>query len=151
MNDSEQEETHQKVTGVQEELRYRPHMATGVQEETPYCSPGNFVKKTKEGVLYKSAQFRSENTPATAMPTFDGKSEKFELFEDLFRTSLKINNHLTGENKRNYFPSLMHGDALQTSKNITSPNREKLGEFLTVFLRKYVKPQSMAAEKHKFQ
>ena len=45
----------------------------------------------------------------------------------------------------------MHGDALQTSKNITSPNREKLEEFLTVYRRKYVKPQSMAAEKHKFQ
>ena len=26
----------------------------------------------------------------TTMPTFDGKSDKFELFEDLFRTSLKI-------------------------------------------------------------
>ena len=28
------------------------------------------------------------------MPTFDGKSEKFELFEDLFQTSLKIHNQL---------------------------------------------------------
>ena len=26
----------------------------------------------------------------TTMPIFDGKSEKFELFEDLFQTSLKI-------------------------------------------------------------
>ena len=31
----------------------------------------------------------------TAMPTFDGKSEKFELFEDLYETSLKIHNQLT--------------------------------------------------------
>ena len=31
----------------------------------------------------------------TTMPTFDGKSEKFELFEDLFQTSLKIHNQLT--------------------------------------------------------
>ena len=151
VNDSGQEETHQKVTRVQEEIRYRPHMATGVQEETPYCSPGNFFRKTKEGALYKSAEFRSENTPSTTMPTFDGKSEEFELLEDLFRTSLKINNHLTEENKRNYFHSLKHSDALQTSKNITSLKREKLGEFLTVFRRKYVKPQSIAAEKHKFQ
>ena len=45
----------------------------------------------------------------------------------------------------------MRGDALQTFKNITSPNRENLGEFLTVFRRKYVKPQSMATAKHKFQ
>ena len=85
------------------------------------------------------------------MPTFDGKSEKFELFEDLFQTSLKIHNQLTEEDKINYFHSLMRGDALQTFKNITSPNRENLLEILTVFRRKYVKPQSMATAKHKFQ
>ena len=80
----------------------------------------------------------------TTMPTFDGKSEKFELFEDLFQTSLKIHNQLTEEDKINYFQSLMRGDALQTFKNITSPNRENLAEILTVFRRKNVKPQSMA-------
>ena len=45
----------------------------------------------------------------------------------------------------------MRGDALQTFENISSPNRENLAEILTVFRRKYVKPQSMAAAKHKFQ
>ena len=45
----------------------------------------------------------------------------------------------------------MRGDAPQTFKNITSPNRENLGVILTVFRRKYVKPQSMATAKHKFQ
>ena len=45
----------------------------------------------------------------------------------------------------------MHGDALQIFKYITSPNRENLGEMLTVFRKKYVKPQSMATAKHKFQ
>ena len=30
----------------------------------------------------------------TTMPTFDGKSDKFELFENLFQTSLKIHNQL---------------------------------------------------------
>ena len=87
----------------------------------------------------------------TTMPTFDGKSEKFELFEDLFQTSLKIHNQMTEEDKINYFHYLMRGDALQTFKNITSPNRENLAEILTVFRRKYVKPQSMATAKHKFQ
>ena len=87
----------------------------------------------------------------TTMPTFDGKSEKFELFEDLFQTSLKIHNQLTEEDKINYFHSLMRGDALQTFRNITSPNRENLGKILTVFRRKYVKLQSMATAKHKFQ
>ena len=86
----------------------------------------------------------------TTMPTFDGKSEKFELFEDLFQASLKIHNQLTEDDKIKYFHSLMRGDALQTFKNITSPNRENLAEILTVFRRKYVKPQSMATAKHKF-
>ena len=45
----------------------------------------------------------------------------------------------------------MRGDALQTFKNINGPTRENLGEILTVFRRKYVKPQSMATAKHKFQ
>ena len=85
------------------------------------------------------------------MPTFDGKSEKFEQFEDLFQTSSKIHNQLTEEDKINYFHSLMRGDALQTFKNISSPNRENLTEILTVFRRKYVKPNSMATAKHKFQ
>ena len=87
----------------------------------------------------------------TTMLTFDGKPEKFELFEDLFQTSLKNHNQLTEGDKINYFHSLMRGDALQTFKNITSPNRENLGEIMTVFRRKYVKPQSMATAKHKFQ
>ena len=86
----------------------------------------------------------------TTMPTFDGKSEKIELFEDIFQTSLKIHNQLTEEEKITYFHSLMRGDALQTFKNITSPNRENLGEILTVFRRRYRKPQSIVTAKHKF-
>ena len=85
------------------------------------------------------------------MPSFDGKSEKLELFEDLFQTSLKIHIQLTEEDEINYFHSLTRGDALQTFKNITSPKRENLGEMLSVFRRKYAKPQSMATAKHKFQ
>ena len=41
---------------------------------------------------------RISNLPkslTTTMPTFDGKSEKLELFEDLFQTSLKNNIQLT--------------------------------------------------------
>ena len=85
------------------------------------------------------------------MPTFDGKSEKFELFEDLFQTSLKIHNQRTEEDKINYFHSVMSGDALQTFNNIGSRNRENLAGILTVFCRKYGKPQSMGTAKHKLQ
>ena len=85
------------------------------------------------------------------MLTFDGKSEKTVLFEDLFQTSIKIHNQLTEDDRINYFHSLMRGDALQTFENINGPTRENLGKILTVFRRKYVKPQSMATAKHKFQ
>ena len=69
----------------------------------------------------------------TTMPTFDGKSEKFELFEDLFQTSLKIHNQLTEEDRINYLHSLMRGDAIQSFKNINGLTRENLGEILVVF------------------
>ena len=41
-----------------------------------------------------------------SLPTFDGKSEKFELFEDLFRNNIKMYPHLTEIQKINYFHSL---------------------------------------------
>ena len=43
----------------------------------------------------------------------------------------------------------MRGDALQTFKNISSPNRENVADVLTVFRWKNVKPQSIT--KHNFQ
>ena len=85
------------------------------------------------------------------MPTIDGKSEKVELFEDFFQTSLKIQNQLTAEDKINYFHFLMRCDGFRRFKNIISSNRESLEEILTVFRTKYVKPQSMATAEHKIQ
>ena len=85
----------------------------------------------------------------STMPTFDAKSEKFELFEDLFQTSLKIHNQLFEEDRITYFHSLIWGDALQTLKNVNGPTRENLAEILAVFRKKYVKPQT--TKKHKFQ
>ena len=57
--------------------------------------------------------------------------------------------HWRRQNK--LFHSLMRDDALQTFKNITILNRENLRKILSVFLRKYAKPQSMATTKRKFQ
>ena len=51
----------------------------------------------------------------------------------------------------NYFHSLMFCDALKTFKNNTSLNKQILGEILTVFRRRYVKPKSMATTKDKYQ
>ena len=87
----------------------------------------------------------------TTMHTFDGKTEKIELFEDLFQTSFKIHNQLNEVDRINYVHCLMTGDALQTFKNIHGPTRENLEEKLAVFLTRSVKPQSMVTAKHKFQ
>ena len=78
-------------------------------------------------------------------------TEEIELFEDLFRTSPKIQNQLTEDARINYFHSLMRGDALQTFKNISGPTQDNLGEILAVFRWNYIKPQSMSTAKYKFQ
>ena len=166
---------HDMVTGVQEEI---PHCSSGTssgkQKKARSTSQAQFRSENTpatteaDQILLALQQLATNINSAnvttisnrisklpksltTTMPTFDGKSEKFELFQDLFQTSLKIHNQLTEEDKLNYFHSLMRGDSLQTFKNIDSPNRENLTEILTVFRRKYVKPQSMATAKHKFQ
>ena len=163
------------VTAVQEEIPYcSSGISSGKQKKARSTSQPQFRSENTpatieaDQILLALQQLATNSNSAnvnnnsnrisklpksltTTMPTFDGKSEKFELFENLFQTSLKIHNQLTEEDKINYFHSLMRGDALQTFKNISSPNRENLTEILTVFRRKYVKPQSMATAKHKFQ
>ena len=152
------------MTAAQEEIPYcSPTTSSGKQKKARSTSQPQFRSENTpatieaEQILLALQQSATNSNSAnfnknisrisklpksltTTMPTFDGKSEKFELFEDLFQTSLKIHNQLTEEDKINYFHSLMRGDALQTFKNITSPNRENLGEILTVFRRKCVKP-----------
>ena len=163
------------MTAAEEEIRYcSPTTSSGKQKKARSTSQPQFRSENTPATIEadqillalqqlvtnsNSANFnniigRTSKLPKslkTTTPTFDRKSENFELFEDLFQTSLKIHNQLTQEDKINYFHSLMRGDALQTFKNITSTKKENLGENLTVFRRKYVKPQSMATAKHKFQ
>ena len=160
------------TTGTQEEIPYcSPSTSSGKQKKVRSTSQLQFRSENTPATIEadhillalqqlatnsNSANFNNNisrisklpKSVTRTMPTFDGKSEKFELSEDLLQTSLKIHNQLTEEDKINYFYSLMRGDALQTFKNITSPNREKLGEILTVFRRKYVKPQSTATARH---
>ena len=159
------------VTAAQEEIPYcSSGISSGKQKKAHSTSQPQFLTATVEAdqILLALQQLATNSNSAnvnnnsnrisklpksltTTMPTFDGKSMKFELFEDLFQTSLKIHNQLTEEDKLHFFHSLIRGDALQTFKNISSLNRENLTEIQTVFRRKYVKPQSMATAKHKFQ
>ena len=162
------------VTGVHEEVTYcSSSTSSGKQKKNrstsqpQFCSEITSMTIEADQILLALQQLANNNNSAvfhndkkisklrksltTTMPTFDGKYEKFELFEDLFQTSPKIHNELTKNDRINYFHCLMRGDALQNFKNINDPTREKLGEILAIFRRKFVKPQSMATAKHKFQ
>ena len=81
---------------------------------------------------------------------FDGKNEKFELFEDLFHTILKMQPEMTEAMKINHFHAPLRKEALQTFRNISAVNRKTLDDVLIVFRRKYVKPKSQATAKHKW-
>ena len=163
------------MTGIHEEVTYcSPTTSSGKQKKNRSTSQPQFRNENTSAtieadqILLALQQLANNNNSAkfhnninrisklpksltTTMPTFDGKTEKFELSGDLFQTSLKIHNQLTEDDRINYFHSLMSGDALQTFKNINGPTQKNLGEILAVFRRKYVKPQSMATAKHKFQ
>ena len=163
------------MTGVHEEVTYcPPSTSSGKQKKNRSTSQSQFRSENtpatieEDQILLALQQLAKNNNSAnfhnninrisklpksltTTMPTFDGKTENFELFEYLFQTSLKIQNQLTEDDRINSFHSLMKGDALQTFKKNNGPTRENLEEILAVFRRKYVKPQSMATVKHNFQ
>ena len=81
---------------------------------------------------------------------FDGKTEKFELFEDPFHTMLKIQPEMTKAIKINHFHAHLRNEALQTFRNISALNKKTLDDVLIVFRRKFVKPESQATAKHKW-
>ena len=143
------------VTGVQEEFTFcSPGTSSGKQKKARSTSQPQLLSENTpatieaDQILLDLQQLVTNSNSAnsikninsisklpksfrTTMPTVDGKSEIFELFEDLFRTSLQIRNQLTEEDQINIFHSLIRGGALQTFENITSPNRGNLGAFLT--------------------
>ena len=81
---------------------------------------------------------------------FDGKNEKFELFEDLFHTMLKMQPEMTEALKINHYHAHLQKEALQTFRNNSAINKKTLDDVLIVFRRKYVKPESQATTKHKW-
>ena len=79
-----------------------------------------------------------------SLPAFDGKSEKFELFEDLFRNNIKMYPHLTEVQKMKYFHPLLRGNALQAYCNLEDTKKDNLEEVLTAFKRRFGDFQSAA-------
>ena len=76
---------------------------------------------------------------------FDGKNEKFEIFEDL-----KMQPEVTEAMKIYQFHAHLRKAALQTFRNKNESNKKTLDDVLIVFRRKYVKPESQATAKHKW-
>ena len=96
------------ITGVHEEVTYcPPSTSSGKQKKKPFYSQQQFRSDNTpttieaDQILLALQQLANKNNSAnfhnninrisklpksltTTMPTFDGKSEKFELFEDLF-------------------------------------------------------------------
>ena len=125
-----------------------------VPETTKLTTPSDPINRLAEVLVgmnnRPSAQTLMVRPVSTTSLTFDGKSEKFELFEDLFHTMIKMQTDMTETMKINHFHSLLRKNALQTFRNINTTNRQTLEDILAVFRRKYVKPESQATAKHKW-
>ena len=121
-----------------------------VPETTTPTTPSDPINRLAEVLVgmnnRPSAQTLMVRPVSTTTLTFDGKSEKFELFEDLFHTMIKMQPDMTETMKINHFLSMLRKNALQTFRNINTANRQTLA----VFRRKYVKPESQATAKHKW-
>ena len=129
-----------------------------VVEHTPThqnLDANNSISRLADAIAGITTQQPSQATTmlkpvSTSTLIFDGKNEKFELFEDLFHTMLKMQPEMTEAMKINHFHAHLRKEALQTFRNISAVNKKTLDDVLIVFRRKYVKPDSQATAKHKW-
>ena len=164
-NEDSEEEDYHMVTGANRQLHRHSsqnpqslndttgsHAAqnTTTSSATP-LDPVNQIALAIEKLANKNESqtfFHPKNTL-----TFNGKNEKnekFEYFEDLFHTTLRMQPNLTEDMKINHFHAHLRGLALKTFKNIQRTPTTTLEDILKVFRRKYVKPESSASAKHRF-
>ena len=129
-----------------------------VVEQTPRnqnSDANNSINRLADAIAGIATQQRPQaaiilKAVSTNTLIFDGKNEKFELFEDLFHTMLKMQPEMTKAMKFNHFHAHLRKEALQTFRNISALNKKTLDDVLIVFRRKYVKPESQATAKHKW-
>ena len=148
-----------RITSTQNDLNISRNMVTGVLTDSTNQPKRTKVRSqsqptSKERPVVARILFAPEKNDSTvlpmpkaltaSLPTFDGKSEKFELFEDLFRNNIKMYPHLTEIQKINYFHSLLRGDALQAFRNIEDSKTDSLDEIMTIFKRRFGDYLSMA-------
>ena len=162
INENRQEADHHMVTGPTKNI-LRQSSTNSNTTNTPGLHPGLLLEHPEPTdpvsqiaqVIEKLARKNTE--PSLFHPkntlTFNGKlekNEKFEYFGDLFHTTLKMQPHLREEMKINHFHAHLRGLALKTFKNIQRTPSTTLQDILVVFRRKYVKPESSASAKHRF-
>ena len=129
-----------------------------VVEQTPInqnLDANNSINRLADAIAGITTQQRPQAATmlkpvSTNTLIFDGKNEKFELFEDLFHTMLKMQPEMTEAMKIDHFHAHLRKKALQTFRNISALNKKTLDDVLIVFRRKYLKPESQATAKHKW-
>ena len=129
-----------------------------VVEQTPRnknSDANNSINRLVDAIAGIATQQRPQATTmlkpvSTNTLIFDGKNEKFELFEDLFHTMLKMQPEMTEAMKINHFHAHSRKEALQTFRNTSALHKKTLDDVLIVFRRKYVKPESQSTAKHKW-
>ena len=127
-------------------------------EQTPRnqnSDANNSINRLADAIAGIATQQRTQaatmlNPVSSNTLIFDGKNEKFELFEDLFHTMLKMQPEMTEAMKISHFHAHLRKEALQTFRNISASNKKTLDDVLIVFRRKSVKPESQATAKHKW-
>ena len=135
------------VTGVLNDSTNQPtkrpkRMQSEHSEDRPSTSKILFAPKPQTFPLTNPLPMPKALT--ASLQVFDGKSEKFEIFEDLFRKNIKSYPHLTEIQKINYFYSLLRGNALQAYCNLDDTKKDNLEEVITAFKRRFGDFQSAA-------
>ena len=128
-------------------------------EETPQRQrlvSSNPINKLAEALAGIASQQRPQTSSAFFKPNttntliFDSESEKFELFEDLFQTMLKMQPEMSEALKFYLFHSHFQKHALQIFRNNKASNEWTLEDLLIIFWRKNVRPPSEVTAKHKW-
>ena len=141
-----------RINSTQNDPNTCRNMVTGVLTDSTNQSKRTKARSqsqppSKERPIVARTLFATDKNDGTAppmpealtasLPTFDGKSEKFELFEDLFGNNIKMYPRLTEIQKKHYFHSLLRGDALQAFCNIEDTKKDSLDEIMTIFKRRF--------------
>ena len=153
LNKFRQDVSQHMVTGVSPQTEIPPRSSSLPPPNQKY--PDYIVDKLLESLRNVTQQNiglpRLPKALSTTMPTFNGRNDKFEHFEDLFMTSLKVYPNISEEEQIHYFHSLLRDEALQTYRSMTDTNRASLEDIIATFRRRYVRPQSVATARCKWE